>query len=150
MQETKAPGHKFILAIRNEEWGADSLEVIDWSGIPQDVGAAVLKWIYTNETDFLAKTDDEFCLTLMRKAKEFRLTDLMNKCEESLLGSVHVHNCILYYTTAEEIQAQLLQRHCSDMISAHWVRDTLLIPPRITIKNLIFFRMISLQRTFPT
>ena len=57
----------------------------------------------------------------MKKAKGFGLPELMEKCQERLLASVQIHNCIRYYTTAEEIGAHVLKDHCSQIISTHWV-----------------------------
>jgi hypothetical protein len=43
------------------------------------------------------------------------------RCEQRLLLTVGVTNCVRLYTTAEEIGAKMLQEHCSQLISAHWV-----------------------------
>lgn len=37
------------------------------------------------------------------------------------MASVHVRNCVRFYTTADEIGAESLKEHCSSLISAHWV-----------------------------
>ena len=37
------------------------------------------------------------------------------------MSSVNVKNCIRYYQTAEEIGANVLKEHCSELISNHWV-----------------------------
>jgi len=37
------------------------------------------------------------------------------------MASVNVHNCVRFYTTADEIGAETLKEHCSGLISAHWV-----------------------------
>jgi len=130
LAETHVFGHKFILSIRNESWGKEGVGLLDWSDASQEVGEAVAKWAYTNHVDFdqgrshaaaaASASKDSFALALMRKAKEFGLADLMDVCQESLLASVQVHNSILYYTTAEEIGAQVLKDHCSKLISNHW------------------------------
>ncbi len=44
------------------------------------------------------------------------------RCEKALMSSVTVRNCIKFYQTAEEISAELLKQHCSQLISNHWVR----------------------------
>jgi hypothetical protein len=33
-----------------------------------------------------------------------------------------VANCIKFYATADEIGADVLKNHCSELISANWVR----------------------------
>ena len=38
------------------------------------------------------------------------------------MSSVTVRNCIKFYQTAEDINAELLKQHCSELISNHWVR----------------------------
>ena len=37
------------------------------------------------------------------------------------MSAVTVRNCIRYYQTAEEISANTLKDHCSQLISTHWV-----------------------------
>ena len=37
---------------------------------------------------------DGFVLSLMSKGKEFKLPELMEACQETLLASVQVNNCI--------------------------------------------------------
>jgi hypothetical protein len=37
------------------------------------------------------------------------------------MASVNVHNCVRFYTTADEIGAETLKEHSSGLISAHWV-----------------------------
>lgn len=37
------------------------------------------------------------------------------------MSFVNMKNCIRFYQTAEEIQAELLKNHCSELISNHWV-----------------------------
>ena len=32
-------------------------------------------------------------------------------------------NCIQFYQTAEEMGAEVLKKHCSELISNHWVSD---------------------------
>lgn len=46
---------------------------------------------------------------------------LINRCENGLMSFVNMKNCIRFYQTAEEIQAELLKNHCSELISNHWV-----------------------------
>lgn len=45
----------------------------------------------------------------------------INRCENGLMSFVNMKNCIRFYQTAEEIQAELLKNHCSELISNHWV-----------------------------
>ncbi|XP_055996829.1 rabankyrin-5-like isoform X5 [Ostrea edulis] len=42
------------------------------------------------------------------------------RCENGLMSFVNMKNCIRFYQTAEEIQAELLKNHCSELISNHW------------------------------
>ena len=74
---------------------------LDWTSIPYDIGQAIIKWIYTNDTptrllennssDNNEDENDSFVLTLMKTAKSFGLQDLMNRCEESLVARVQVN-----------------------------------------------------------
>jgi hypothetical protein len=38
------------------------------------------------------------------------------------MSSVNKSNCVRYYSTADKIDAEGLRSHCSELISAHWVR----------------------------
>ena len=37
------------------------------------------------------------------------------------MSYVNMKNCITFYQTAEEMNAELLKSHCSELISNHWV-----------------------------
>ena len=45
------------------------------------------------------------------------------RCENGLISFVNMKNCIQFYQTAEEMGAEVLKKHCSELISNHWVRD---------------------------
>ena len=78
------------------------VDSIDWTDIPYEIGYAVIQWIYTNQTperlqthdkgnsDIDSDESDSFVLELIRTAKAFKLQDLMNRCEESLVARVQV------------------------------------------------------------
>ncbi|CAH0394295.1 unnamed protein product [Bemisia tabaci] len=121
LQDKTVPAHKFVLAARSDDWNVASLpdtECLDWSDLPSPVGEAILKWTYTDLVNF--SEGDDFTLQLMRTANKFFLHDLVSKCEKALMASVHVRNCVRFYTTADEIGAESLKEHCSSLISAHW------------------------------
>ncbi|KAJ4445277.1 hypothetical protein ANN_07078 [Periplaneta americana] len=125
------PAHRFVLAARSERWGVPSLadvDSLDWSDLVPEVGAAMLKWVYTDQVDF--SRGDTFTLDLMRTANTYKLEDLVAKCEKALMASVNVRNCVRYYTTADEIGAETLKQHCSGLISAHWTILSELIPEK--------------------
>jgi hypothetical protein len=44
------------------------------------------------------------------------------RCENGLISFVNMKNCIQFYQTAEEMKAEVLKKHCSELISNHWVR----------------------------
>ncbi|XP_064118603.1 rabankyrin-5-like isoform X2 [Macrobrachium nipponense] len=113
--------HRFVLAARSDDWGIPSLadvDSLDWSNLEEEVGEAVLKWIYTDHVSLL--NDHTFTLSLMRAAADFSLTPLLKRCEKALMGWVTVRNCVRLYTTADEIGANTLRDHCSTLISTHW------------------------------
>lgn len=56
----------------------------------------------------------------MRVAKRFRLDSLLEICEQCLVTSINVRNCVKFYQTADEIGADILKNHCSELISSHW------------------------------
>ncbi|XP_069982534.1 rabankyrin-5 isoform X2 [Penaeus vannamei] len=113
--------HRFVLAARSDNWGVSSLadvDALDWSSLDEEVGEAVLRWVYTDHVSLLNEHD--FTLSLMRAAACFSLNPLMKRCEKALMGWVTVRNCVRLYTTADEIGAQTLRDHCSTLISTHW------------------------------
>ncbi|XP_038074756.1 rabankyrin-5-like isoform X2 [Patiria miniata] len=118
-KEIKA--HRFVLAARSTHWGVPNLSevnTLDFTGIPYDIGMALLKWVYTDKLDM--KPEDSYVLGLMKAASKFKLAVLRDRCEKALMSSVNVRNCIRYYQTAEEIGATSLKAHCSELISTHW------------------------------
>lgn len=123
LEGKELPGHKFVLAARSDYWGNNDLShvsVLDLSDVSLDVGQAMLRWVYTDQSDIIHTADDAFVLALLAVAKRYRLDPLSSRCEQSLMVSVNVHNCIRYYQTAEEIGAILLRDYCSQLISSHW------------------------------
>ncbi|XP_062587167.1 rabankyrin-5-like isoform X2 [Saccostrea cucullata] len=114
-------GHRFVLAARSDYWGVDDLSqvtTLDLSDIKYEVSYALMKWVYTDSIDI--KTDELFLLELLRTATRFKLKVLQERCENGLMSFVNMKNCIRFYQTAEEIQAELLKNHCSELISNHW------------------------------
>lgn len=99
-----------------------------------------MKWVYTDE--IAEKQNEDFLLNLMKTAKRFELKELIDqfvesclytkrkekkylllrfRCEGALISAITVRNCLKFYKVAEEIGAQSLQSHCSQLISTHWV-----------------------------
>lgn len=95
------------------------MSCVDWTGLDEEVGEALLRWVYTDQVTL--PQDHTFILNLMRAAASFSLTPLMKLCENALIGSVAVRNCVRLYTTADEIGAETLRDYCSTLISTHWV-----------------------------
>lgn len=60
----------------------------DWSSLPDDVGLALLKWLYTDLVDL--SRGESFALKLMKSAASFKLYGLVGKCEQALITSVGV------------------------------------------------------------
>ncbi|XP_069684015.1 rabankyrin-5 [Periplaneta americana] len=142
------PAHRFVLAARSERWGVPSLadvDSLDWSDLVPEVGAAMLKWVYTDQVDF--SRGDTFTLDLMRTANTYKLEDLVAKCEKALMASVNVRNCVRYYTTADEIGAETLKQHCSGLISAHW--DDFTSEDFAHMSAPLLFRMFKSKTGFP-
>ncbi|KAK3787016.1 hypothetical protein RRG08_037295 [Elysia crispata] len=118
-QDVKA--HKFILSARSDHWGVPDLSlisVLDFTDIQHDVAYSLIRWIYTNEINI--KAHDSFLLELLRAATRFKLEELRKRCENGLMSFVNMKNCIKFYQTAEEMQAEVLKSHCSELISNHW------------------------------
>ena len=105
----------------------------------------MIRWVYTDE--IVEKQNEDFLLTLMKTAKRFELKELidqyvefiddffsslirltcLSRCEVNLISTINVRNCLKFYKVAEEIGAQVLQSHCSQLISTHWVRSMVFI-----------------------
>ena len=96
---------------------------LDWSHLDQNVGEAILKWLYTDDLPPDATDSSDFSVALMRGAHQFGLRHLVRHCEETLVCAVGVSNCVAFYAAADEIGAETLREHCSKLISAHWVRQ---------------------------
>ena len=52
-----------------------------------DVGQAMLRWVYTDQSDIIHTADDTFVLALLAVAKTYRLDPLANRQEEFCLMS---------------------------------------------------------------
>ena len=70
-----------------------------------------------------------FSLSLSLSSLSFSLSlfppplSLSLRCEQSLISSVTVRNCIRLYQTSEEHSAGELKKYCLKIISNHWVRE---------------------------
>ncbi|KAK3918452.1 Rabankyrin-5, partial [Frankliniella fusca] len=121
LKSREIPAHSFVLAARSQDWGSQSLsecKSLDWTNLESNVAETLLRWVYTDQVDLSG--GDGHLLDLMRAASTFSLEDLVNKCENALMASVNVKNCVRFYTTADEIGAETLKEHCSTLISSHW------------------------------
>jgi hypothetical protein len=78
--------------------------------------------------------------------KQKNLFLLLFRCEVALISSITVRNCLKFYKVAEEIGAQVLQTHCSQLISTHWVY--FICSKILIILEIVFFRMILPVRIF--
>ncbi|CAF3943262.1 unnamed protein product [Adineta steineri] len=118
-------GHRFILAARSHKWDSQQLDdatELDLSDIPYDVGFQLIKWVYTDE--IVEKQNEDFLLTLMKIANRFELKELIEQCQIALISAITVRNCLKFYKIAEEINATVLETHCSQLISTHWTDFT--------------------------
>ena len=68
---------------------------------------------------------------------------LLFRGEVALVSVISVRNCLKFYKVAEEIGAKVLQTHCSQLISTHWVRPRESIDP-----NERSFSRVSFQNDF--
>lgn len=102
---TSLSAHKFVLAARSKVWqdqfltptsplssnasyipASTSNTELDWSDIDSEVASTVLTWVYTNEVEFDSIFHDEhFIFGVMKAARRFKLTILINECEKCLL-----------------------------------------------------------------
>lgn len=112
--------HKLVLNARSNLWNENALnglEVLDWTDMDSDVAEDILLWLYTNNIQL---TSNEITLKLIKQAHEFKLSNLVEYCEQYLIGVVSVRTCVKFYSVAEEIDASNLREYCSGLISTHW------------------------------
>ncbi|XP_052739096.1 rabankyrin-5 isoform X3 [Bicyclus anynana] len=148
LQNKSVPGHKFVLNARSDDWNEEALKnltELDWSTLPDDVGAALLKWLYTDVVDL--SRGDSFALQLMKSAANFKLYGLVGKCEQALIASVGVRSCVKFYSAADEIGALALKEHCSGLISAHW--DDLTGEDFAHMSSALLYRMLKSKTPQP-
>uniref|UniRef100_A0A8D8RKA9 Rabankyrin-5 n=2 Tax=Cacopsylla melanoneura TaxID=428564 RepID=A0A8D8RKA9_9HEMI len=115
LKDEKIPGHQLVFAARNIQ--AEN-GVLDWENIAQDIGRAIVKYIYTDQIDL--SSPEEVQLQIMRTGHRLNLTALVEKCESSLILVTSVKNCVSFYMTAEEVAAASLKHHASSLISTYW------------------------------
>jgi len=60
-------------------------------------------------------------IELLSASNLYHLTQLKEKCEQALISSVTVRNCIKLYQCSEENGAENLKKYCLQIISSHWV-----------------------------
>lgn len=70
--------------------------------------------------------------------------DFFYRCENGLMSFVNMKNCIRFFQTAEEISADLLKDHCSELISNHWVCTSF----RLNQNFQTFWEFISIRNTY--
>lgn len=61
MRQTSIKAHKFILSSRSDEWGVlnlNDVSELDWHNIREEIGYALLKWVYTDNIQLSGKKDD--------------------------------------------------------------------------------------------
>jgi len=51
------------------------------SDVSLEVGQAMLRWVYTDQSDVIHSTDDTFVLSLLAVAKTYRLDPLANRLD---------------------------------------------------------------------
>lgn len=122
LKETNLFGHKFILSARAQTWASSDLstmETLDLSALNNEIAFSLVKWIYTDHIDLTGKSED-FILEIMKAAKSYNLTSLVEKCEKTLMSFVVVKNCVKFYQIADELNVENLRNHCSELISNHW------------------------------
>lgn len=70
-------------------------------------GSITVAWHFIDVSSTAAK---KMCLVLCR-----------DRCEQGVMSSVNVRNCICFYQTAEELNAATLMNYCGEIIASHWV-----------------------------
>ena len=150
LKEGHIKAHKFVLNLWSDKWGGNEsiiqIDHLDWRDIPNEISVSLLKWAYTDYID-LSAHDEDFILNIIKTAKKFSLQPLIEKCEESLMSFVNVRNCVKFYQLADEIEANMLKNHCSELISSYWNDFTR--EDFINMPTPLLFSMFKAKTEFP-
>ncbi|XP_065197269.1 rabankyrin-5-like [Sycon ciliatum] len=119
----KLHAHRIVLAARGgvELWGDQPLAEItefELKEVSYEVGYALMRWVYTDRLELPPRID--FVLQLLTAAAKYRLTSLLNKCENGLVSMVTVKNCVRLFQVANDTNAKDLRKYCLEMITNHW------------------------------
>ncbi|XP_018794281.1 PREDICTED: rabankyrin-5 [Bactrocera latifrons] len=141
------PAHKFVLQSRSDEWSQEFLNTkneLVWSNFEEDIGIALLRWIYTDIADL---ENDRIALGLLRAAHCFKLPGLMGLCERALVVSANIRSCVKFYCVAEEVGAMTLLEYCSSLISSHW--DDLASQDFEHMSGALLYKMLKSKTKYP-
>ena len=95
--------------------------------LEEETAEALLEWIYKD--DFRTPTNSiPFLTELLLAASQFQLADLLDRCEQQLVPSVTVSNCVELFVRAEESGAETLRKYCASLMSNHWVSIRCTLP----------------------
>ena len=122
LKESVIKGHKFILSARSDRWSSQDLATmssLDLTDIEHEIAFSLIKWVYTDYIDFTGRSEESI-LDIMRAAKKYDLSSLVERCEKTLMSFVVVRNCVRFYQVADELNVENLKNHCSELISSHW------------------------------
>ncbi|XP_054156411.1 rabankyrin-5-like [Oppia nitens] len=140
-------GHKFVLSSRSDGWDQlDHISELDLTHVNPEVAFHVIRWVYTDTIDFQHR-NEEFILDVMRSAKRYDLNQLVELCEQTLMTFVNVSNCVQFYQTADEIGAETLKNHCSELVSNHW--DDFTSDDFVTMSAPLLYQMFKTKTEFP-
>ncbi|CAG2167793.1 unnamed protein product [Oppiella nova] len=140
-------GHKFVLSSRSDTWDQlDHTNELDLSHVNSEVGFHLVRWVYTDAIDFSHRNED-FILDVMRSAKRYDLNPLVELCEQTLMSFVNVSNCVQFYQTADEIGAEHLKNHCSELVSTHW--DDFTSDDFVSMSAPLLYQMFKTKTEYP-
>ncbi|XP_011188184.2 rabankyrin-5 isoform X1 [Zeugodacus cucurbitae] len=141
------PAHKFVLQSRSDEWSETFLNArneLDLSNFEEDIGIALIRWIYTDIADL---DNDRIAVGLLRAAHSYKLPGLMGLCERALVVSANIRSCVTFYCVAEEVGAKSLLEYCSGLISTHW--DDLTSQDFEHMSGALLFKMLKSKTKYP-
>lgn len=114
--------HKLVLAAHGR-WAEDGVAAdvteITLPDLSFDVGATVLRWLYTDALDVDERGVD-FLLDLLRAARRFCLPALVARAESLLMSEVTTPNCVEILIAATEVEALELKRFTMDFVMDQW------------------------------
>lgn len=84
----------------------------DWTQYEDNVGIALLRWIYTDDINVADSANDNVIFGLLIASYQLKLSTLFETCEKSLVSSVNGNTCSEWIAIAKKVGADNLVKKC--------------------------------------